>query len=286
MFKKLKKSFTLIELLVVITIIAILAGLVLPQLGKAQDAAMRTTSNNNIKALCASVIAETGFASGAYLKGLWANRVWTITEEMWVAGIMGSTDSNGTAFNENTNTPQETSFKAIYEAATDAGSVGTFVNVQQLQAGLFGTTESATTTPIRDFLEGTDVSKIDLAAAIVTPANNEKSAFETFGQYNAAHPFLGLYMFEGRDFNGSTGAYKTRGKRKLSIQARIIGEIYPLSEGDGLAGIGFADGHVASLRLNEAGTLKDGSTVITHYSTITGNVLNTIGEVNIPEFQP
>jgi hypothetical protein len=68
--------------LTTISVIAIAAGLVLPQLGKAQEAANRAVSNNHIKSLCATVIAETGMTKGAYYKDPWLaeNGIRTATE--------------------------------------------------------------------------------------------------------------------------------------------------------------------------------------------------------------
>ena len=93
-------GFTLIELLVVISIIAILAGLLLPALSRAKAQGKQATCYNNLKQMGLAMIMYADDSNGLVPRGnepyWWL--IYILTSHTWAAPLPQRTNTEGSRF--------------------------------------------------------------------------------------------------------------------------------------------------------------------------------------------
>jgi len=213
MRKFLKRPFTLIELLVVISIIAILATILMPQLGSARDKATRIKVTSDIKSIATSVVASTTFEGGSDFAGIWATDVATIP------GIKNQPSGN-----------------AYVIAST----------------GVVGTGLSATALPNTNVTSATNLSTL-AAYEIFKTYNGKHQFDADNGFYYFSGYRWQVITYAAGMSSGNTMVGLSKGKKKGTTAVRVVGEYYGTGAGDGFYGIGYSDSHVSTVPDTYAG---------------------------------
>jgi prepilin-type N-terminal cleavage/methylation domain-containing protein len=269
-----KKAFTLIELLVVITIIAVLAAMVMPSLGKGRTAANRVSNNSNMKGLVTSIQAQlTMNTSSKFPKN-------------WKIYCTGTSGGNG-------------GIRTLGAQEIDADEGDELICMTGGNSYLTSPSPTITMSEITPvFTDGDSTS----AAIVEETSAGEKDFLSMFKGFNGKHKFdsdTGIYQFFSVYFdpNGTTvykeptapgagsaltaaaAAIKTNyiTKKKSDDKVPLVGEYYELSSGDGEHAIAWGDGHVTTSSLTAGGNSNSATIWVLSASDDTVRYLKALG---------
>jgi hypothetical protein len=128
---------------------------------------------------------------------------------------------------------------------------------------------SATVGPLANY------KTVMASAANISSAEPAFAALKSYKNNHALDPDYGFYYYSGKRWQEGpmelpTGAFTgTVSKRRNDTETRIVGEYYPIGNGDGLNAIGFSDTHVSMMKTN----VTSGNA-----HSIAPDVLNATGE--------